>query len=127
MSHADRADGLLASVTPDAPTHIDAPRDPAIIRVIDATAEALVVVALLGELVLVLMNVAARIWLHHSFLWTDELARFALSVLAFIGGAVAYRRHDHAFVRVVLDRLPERGRTAACWRWRTSWCCSSAA
>ncbi len=109
MSHADRADGLLASVTPDAPTHIDAPRDPAIIRVIDATAEALVVVALLGELVLVLMNVAARIWLHHSFLWTDELARFALSVLAFIGGAVAYRRHDHAFVRVVLDRLPERG------------------
>ena len=80
-----------------------------IVRAIDATAEAVVVIALFGELVLVLTNVIARGWFHHSFLWTDELARFALSVLAFIGGAVAFRRNDHAFVRVVLDRLPSGG------------------
>ncbi|WP_315830958.1 TRAP transporter large permease subunit [Bradyrhizobium prioriisuperbiae] len=109
MSHADRADGLLAPAVTDAVPRAEVARDPAIIRAIDATAETLVVVALFGELTLVLMNVVARVWLHHSFLWTDELARFALSVLAFIGGAVAYRRHDHAFVRVVLDRLPDQG------------------
>jgi TRAP-type C4-dicarboxylate transport system permease small subunit len=29
-----------------------------------------------------------------------------LSILAFIGGAVAYRRRDHAFVRIVLNLVP---------------------
>src|SRR5665213_3330532 len=76
---------------------------------IDRAAESLIVAALLGELVLVLANVAARIYFQRSFLWTDEVARLALSILAFIGGAVAYRRRDHAFVRVILSRLPSRG------------------
>jgi tripartite ATP-independent transporter DctM subunit len=79
------------------------------LRMIDRAAESLIVAALLGELVLVLANVLARVYFHHSFLWTDEIARLALSVLAFIGGAVAYRRRDHAFVRVILTRLPDGG------------------
>ena len=64
------------------------------------------VAALLAELGLVLANVLARAWFHHSFLWADEAARLALSILAFIGGAVAYRRRDHAFVRIVLNLVP---------------------
>ncbi len=79
------------------------------LRLIDRAAESLIVAALLGELVLVLANVMARLFFHHSFLWTDEIARLALSILAFIGGAVAYRRRDHAFVRVILSRLPNGG------------------
>src|SRR5665213_348406 len=81
----------------------------ALLRLIDLSAESLIVIALLGELVLVLANVLARVFFHHSFLWTDEIARLALSILAFVGGAVAYRRRDHAFVRVILSRLPDRG------------------
>jgi TRAP-type C4-dicarboxylate transport system permease small subunit len=34
---------------------------------------------------LVLANVLARTYLHHSFLWADETARLTLSILAFIG------------------------------------------
>ena len=79
------------------------------LRLVDLAAESLIVAALLGELVLVLANVLARVYFHHSFLWTDEIARLALSILAFIGGAVAYRRRDHAFVRVILSRLPNSG------------------
>jgi tripartite ATP-independent transporter DctM subunit len=79
------------------------------LKFVDRAAESLIVVALLGELVLVLANVLARVYFHRSFLWTDEVARLALSILAFIGGAVAYRRRDHAFVRVILSRLPIRG------------------
>src|SRR6202158_5644623 len=79
------------------------------LRLIDRAAESLIVAALVGELVLVLANVLARVYFHHSFLWTDEIARLALSILAFIGGAVAYRRRDHAFVRVILTRLPDGG------------------
>jgi tripartite ATP-independent transporter DctM subunit len=80
---------------------------PAVMRVVDAFAEALVIAALLGELALVLGNVFARSYFHHSFLWADEVARLSLSILAFVGGAVAYRRRDHAFVRVVLNLLPQ--------------------
>src|SRR6516162_8474197 len=65
-----------------------------------------VIAALLGELGLVLGNVFARAYFHHSFLWADEVARLSLSILAFIGSAVAYRRRDHAFVRVVLNLVP---------------------
>jgi tripartite ATP-independent transporter DctM subunit len=76
-------------------------------RAIDAIAETLVVVALLGELILVLANVVVRVYFHTSFLWTDEVARLSLSILAFIGGAVAYRRGDHAFVRILLNLTPK--------------------
>jgi len=91
--------------------HVAAPVQPESmpLRLVDLAAESLIVAALLGELVLVLANVLARVYFHRSFLWTDEIARLALSILAFIGGAVAYRRRDHAFVRVILSRLPVRG------------------
>src|SRR6202049_4090691 len=83
-----------------------------LLRARDAFAESILVAALLGELGLVLANILARAYFQHSFLWADEAARLSLSVLAFIGGAVAYRRRDHAFVRVVLNLIPERGERA---------------
>jgi tripartite ATP-independent transporter DctM subunit len=82
------------------------------LRFIDGIAEGLVVAALLGELILVLANVGARAYLQRSFLWSDEAARFTLSILAFIGGAVAYRRRDHAFVRVLLNLASARTQAA---------------
>jgi tripartite ATP-independent transporter DctM subunit len=77
-----------------------------VLRAIEVFAESLVVAALLVELGLVVANVFARVFFHHSFLWADEVARLALSILAFIGGAVAYRRRDHAFVRILLNLMP---------------------
>jgi Tripartite ATP-independent periplasmic transporters, DctQ component len=66
---------------------------------------------LLGEVGLVVANVLAHAYFHRSFLWADEVARLALSILAFIGGAVAYRRRGHAFVRI--GQSGERPRRAA--------------
>jgi tripartite ATP-independent transporter DctM subunit len=79
-----------------------------VLSVIDRATEWLVVIALLGELGVVLANVFARAWFQHSFLWTDEIARLALSVLAFVGGAIAYRRREHACVRIVLNLCSKR-------------------
>jgi len=76
-------------------------------------AEATVVFALLGELFVVLANVAARFFFERSFLWSDEVARLLLSVLAFVGGAVAYQRREHAQVRVLLNLAP-RGVERVC-------------
>jgi tripartite ATP-independent transporter DctM subunit len=77
-----------------------------VLRVIDACADGLLVVALIGELGIVFANVLARVFFNTSFLWADEVARFVLSIIAFIGGAVAYRRRGHAFVRVLITRCP---------------------
>jgi tripartite ATP-independent transporter DctM subunit len=66
-------------------------------------------VALLGELGAVFANVIARTFFDVAFLWTDEVAKLALSTLAFVGGAVAYAAGHHTFVRVVLKRLGLRG------------------
>jgi len=100
---------LTSTGEPIAAASASASPERSVLRLVDLAAESLVVAALLGELVLVLANVVARVYFHHSFLWTDEIARLALSILAFIGGAVAYRRRDHAFVRVILSRLPLAG------------------
>jgi TRAP-type C4-dicarboxylate transport system permease small subunit len=70
-------------------------------------AEAIVVVALLGELLVVLANIVARVFFQRSFLWSDEVARLVLSILAFVGGAVAYQRRDHAQVRFILNIAPK--------------------
>jgi tripartite ATP-independent transporter DctM subunit len=79
------------------------------LRWLHAAAESAVAAALIGELCLVIANAGARLFLDRSFLWVDEAARFALSILAFIGGAVAYQRRDHAFVRLVLNRFGHGG------------------
>ena len=47
-------------------------------RVVDRIAESILIAALLGELVMVLTNVAARVFFNHSFLWSDEVARLVL-------------------------------------------------
>ncbi len=47
---------------------------------------------------------------NSGFLWTQEVAQFALSIITFIGGARAFRVGQHGFVRFVLDRLAERTR-----------------
>jgi len=82
----------------------------AVMRAVNATAHTVLCVALLGELGAVFANVVARSCFDTAFLWTDEIAKLALSVLAFIGGAAAYGDGQHTSVRSVLNLLPPRTR-----------------
>src|SRR5215467_13545784 len=114
MQRQSSIDPLVSTIpaAAEAPTLEQSVNEPsslsqsAAMRVVDAFAETFVIAALLGELGLVLGNVFARAYFHHSFLWADEVARLSLSILAFVGGAVAYRRRDHAFVRVMFNLFP---------------------
>src|ERR1700756_1124547 len=74
-----------------------------------AIANAVLAVALLGELGAVFVNVIARTFFDTAFLWTDEVAKLALSTLAFGGGAVAYASGHHTYVRVLLKQFGLRG------------------
>jgi tripartite ATP-independent transporter DctM subunit len=94
----------LASMRNEQPLSSPAPLK--VLRAIEFVAQTIVIVALLAELVLVLANVFDRTYFRRSFLWADEAARLSLSILAFIGGAVAYRRREHAFVRILHNLVP---------------------
>src|SRR5215469_14861746 len=77
------------------------------LALLDRLCEAVLVLALLGELGAVTANVMGRALWGSSFLWTEEVARLALSLMTFVGGIVAYRRDHHAFIRVLLDAMPK--------------------
>jgi len=80
--------------------------------VVNALANAVVAIALIGELGAVFANVISRSLFDTAFLWTDEVAKLALSTLAFVGGAIAYAHGHHTFVRAGLNALGERVRGA---------------
>ena len=55
---------------------------------------------------LVAVQVFARYVLNHSLFWSEELARYLLVWLTFLGATVAYHRGVHPGVDVVTSRLP---------------------
>ena len=61
---------------------------------------------LLLELILMFGNTAMRGVFNTSLVWANEVAEYALTSLAFIGGAVAYHRGLHLVVRFGIDKLP---------------------
>ena len=75
---------------------------------LDIVVDAAVGVALIGELLVVIANVLGRMFFNEPLLWGDEAAGFALSVIAFLGGAIAYRRDAHVRVQTVVAMLPAR-------------------
>jgi tripartite ATP-independent transporter DctM subunit len=78
------------------------------LRWVDIAAKAVLAAALLGELAAIFANVIARTFFATAFLWTDEVAKLALSTLAFVGGAVAFGHGQHSFVRFILNAVGPR-------------------
>ncbi|MCJ2052534.1 TRAP transporter large permease subunit [Methylobacterium sp. J-070] len=67
---------------------------------------ALLVAALVGELGIILWDITARSTIDLSLLWADEAAKLCLTMLALIGGALAYRSKHHTTVEFVRQLLP---------------------
>ena len=81
-------------------------------RPIDAVLKITLGLALLGELGVVFFNTVSRSFFNSALLWTDETAQLALSTIAFLGGAFAYRRGEHASIRTLIAALPLQGQRA---------------
>lgn len=65
------------------------------------------------ELALLFGNTAMRALFNNSLVWANEVSEYALTSLAFIGGAIAYHRGMHMVVRFAIDRLPRHLREYA--------------
>jgi TRAP-type C4-dicarboxylate transport system permease small subunit len=70
-----------------------------------------IIVALMGVMtVLVFAGVLARYVFQVQFAWGQELARFAMIWVSFLGAAVASHRGVHAEVTFILERVSPRMR-----------------
>ena len=56
---------------------------------------------------IVAVQVFCRYVLNHSLFWAEELSRYLLVWLTFLGASVAYRRNVHPGIDVVYNRLPD--------------------
>jgi tripartite ATP-independent transporter DctM subunit len=79
--------------------------------VLDSCCRAILVVALVAELSIVLTEILSRFLFQRSLLWSDEAAKLFLSLIAFVGGALAYRARHHTTVEFVTGKLPPQIRT----------------
>lgn len=71
----------------------------------------IVVTALFAGLcVIVALQVVLRFVFSTPLWWTEGLARYALTWMAFLGAAVAFRRDSHVNIDVVIARLSPRAR-----------------
>ncbi len=61
---------------------------------------------------LVALQVFCRYALNHSLFWSEELARYLLVWLSFLGATVAYRRGAHPGIDVLPARLAPAARRA---------------
>jgi len=72
--------------------------------------------SLLGLGILMIGIVAAQVFfryvLNHSLFWSEELARYILVWLTFLGASVAYRRGTHPRIDLFSSRLGTRGARA---------------
>ncbi len=75
---------------------------------LERTFDAVLIFILFSELVLLFGNTMLRAIWGESIEWANEAAGFALTSLAFIGGAIAYHRGLHMSVHYVLERLPSK-------------------
>src|SRR4051794_10394800 len=79
---------------------------------LDGLILAMLNVALAVEVVLVFSNTLARAIIGKPImLGIEETSQLLLIVIAFLGGAIAYRRGDFMSIKIVVDSMPEKIRT----------------
>ena len=65
-----------------------------------------VMVLLALMVVIVFANVVSRYYLHVSLAWSEEIARFMLVWLVFLGSFLAYIQDEHLGLDILVKRFP---------------------
>lgn len=68
---------------------------------------------LLSLVILLGAQVFSRYILHTGISWTEELSRFSFIWFVYISGSLAAQAGTHIRVTVIVDRLPQPGKTPA--------------
>lgn len=71
--------------------------------------ETCIVTLLITSSVILFVNVVARYVFNTGFVWAEELVRYEIIWMVFIGGSVAVRKGIHIGIEVLLHVLPKGG------------------
>ena len=66
----------------------------------------LTIVLLVLMVIIVFANVVSRYYLHASLAWSEEVARFMLVWLVFIGSFLAYIHDEHLGLDILVTKFP---------------------
>lgn len=72
---------------------------------LDTIEESIVGFSLLASTLLITINVILRFFFGAGISWNDELVRYLIIVLTFVGSAVCVRTGKHIAIDVLIDRL----------------------
>jgi TRAP-type transport system small permease protein len=81
-------------------------------RALVAANRAVLVVLMAAMAVLVFANVIGRYVFNHSFVWAEELSRYMMVWVGFLGAGLVLRLGAHIAVEVFQDLLPRRAAQA---------------
>ena len=69
-------------------------------------------IILLGATFILFQGVVLRYAFNYSFAWTEEVVRYSIVWLVFIGGSIAARRGAHICMDIIVVYLPPRAKLA---------------
>ncbi len=58
----------------------------------------------------VMLGVFSRYIMSRPFVWSDELSRYLMIYMVFLGGTVSFRAEKHPSLTFLIDKLPTRWR-----------------
>ena len=80
-------------------------------KVINRTTELFSALLLLTMVALVFIQIVSRVVISSSFPWTEEIARFMMIWITFLGAAVAFQYGAHIGVEAFVERLSAKVRS----------------
>ena len=80
-------------------------------KVINRTTELFSALLLLTMVALVFIQIVSRVIISSSFPWTEEIARFMMIWITFLGAAVAFQYGAHIGIEAFVERLPAKARS----------------
>ncbi len=80
-------------------------------NILNKIEEYTVCVGILVASMVLFVNVVMRYVFNHGLVWAEELARYSIVWIVFIGSSICVRRHLHLVVDAAIIRLSERNRS----------------
>lgn len=78
------------------------------LQTINRGTEWLTSIFLIIMVVIIFLQVVSRTFLQSSFPWTEELARYLMIWLTFLGAAFSFQYGAHIGIGIITDRLPKK-------------------
>lgn len=80
------------------------------IRTLNKGTEGFTMILLVIMVLLVFFQIVSRAMFSTSFSWTNELARYMMVWLAFLGGGIAFQHRAHIGIEAIVERFSGKWR-----------------